>query len=106
MPAGNACPQVTLETCRKIYELFVVSGVAELSRYKNLFLYSLEKIKDEMASHLQKLANCQGKRGMPNPVSIIQVFIQEEENLLVCLQNSYKEDEQPETSYLHSLLTS
>jgi hypothetical protein len=95
-----------LQICRKIYELFVVSGVGELSRYKNLFLYSLEKVREEMAAHVQKFTSCQTKRGMPNPASIIQVFIQEEDNLLVCLQNSYKEEEHPETSFLHSLLTS
>ncbi len=73
----------------------MVSGVAELSRYKNLFMYSLEKVKEEMATHVQKFNSCQTKKGMPNPASIIQVFIQEEGNLLVCLQNSYKEDEHP-----------
>jgi hypothetical protein len=91
LPDVDARPQVLLPLLRKIYELFVISSVAELSRYKNLFLYSLEKVKEEMAGHLQKFANCTSKRGLPNPASVVQVFIQEEENLLICLQNSYKE---------------
>ena len=36
----------------------------------------------------------------------MEVFIQEADNLMVCLQNSYKEEENQETSFLHSLVTS
>lgn len=50
--------------------------MTELSRYKNLFLYSLEKVKEEMNSHLQKLSGCINKRSLPNPASMVQVFIQ------------------------------
>jgi hypothetical protein len=57
--------------------LFVLPGLAELSRYKNLFLYSLEKVREEMGSHLQKLAVSTSKRSLPNPAVMVQVFIQE-----------------------------
>jgi hypothetical protein len=80
--------------------------VAELARYKNIFLYSLEKVREEMATHLQKLNNATSKRTLPNPASMVQLFIQETDYLLIGLQNSYKDEEHPESSYLHSLLTS
>lgn len=78
----------------------------ELSRYKNIFLHSLEKVKEELERHTQKLNGCTSKKGLPNPGAVVEVFIQEADNLMVCLQNSYKEEENQETSFLHSLVTS
>lgn len=89
MSAGNTCSQVINSPYRKIFELFMLTGNGELSRYKNLFLYSLDKVKEELASHLGKLGNG-SKKSLPNPASVVQVFIQESENLMICLQNSYK----------------
>jgi hypothetical protein len=83
----------------------VLPDVPDLGRYKNIFLYSLEKVKEEMAIHAQKLNVATSKKNLPNPASIVQIFIQETDYLLIGLQNSYKDEEHPETSYLHSLLT-
>ena len=105
LSAGDARAQVLTPWDRKIYELFVLPDVPELNRYKNIFLYSLEKLKEEMANHAQKLNMATSKRNLPNPASVVQIFIQETEYLLIGLQNSYKDEEHPETSYLHSLLT-
>jgi hypothetical protein len=84
----------------------VLQDNKDLSRYKNIFLHSLEKVKEEIEKHLQKLNLAISKKNLPNPGTIIEVFIQESENLMVCLQNSYKEEEIQETSFLHSLVTS
>jgi hypothetical protein len=39
--------------------------VKDLSRYKNIFLHSLEKLREERGKHLQKLS-LNNKKALPN----------------------------------------
>jgi len=49
----------------------VLPDVPDLGRYKNIFLYSLEKVKEEMAIHAQKFNVATSKKNLPNPASIV-----------------------------------
>ena len=92
---------------RHVYELFVLTENKEFSRYKNLFLHSLDKIGEQMTSYRQKVnnPNVPPKR-LPNPSELTEVFIRQSEILLQSLKNSYQEEDHSEMAHLHSLLCS
>lgn len=97
-----------MQTSSKVYNLFLLNERKELARYKNIFLHSLEKI--EMAEkqlQLRTNANSSNKKLPPSPAVLVEAIVRESDCLLNSLKVSYKEaEEDGETTYLHSLLTS
>lgn len=100
--------QLEIHIHKKIYNLFILPEIKDFNRYKNIFLHSQEKISTEMQRHRARLAlpAPPTKKGLPSPAQLIELFNAETAALMNCIRNSYKEEEHPETSYLHSLVTS
>ena len=91
---------------KTIYELFVLTENKEYSRYKNLFLHSLEKITDEIAKYRHKVNHPTSSKKIPSPSVIVESIIFQSEVLIQSLKNSYQEEDRHELTYLQPLLCS